>query len=131
MEEHFNLIATYCIAEIALLITLIKVINNSNIIPGAFSLVLSNSLGIGSFLYGLKIIVLPKEYGVFNLPHMKLINILILVSVAVIIIDDKYLIYVEQESYKRKSKVYCYYIETGEKKCIFKTNKEIVGVFVK
>ena len=46
-------------------------------------------------------------------------------------IDDKYLIYVEQESYKRKSKVYCYYIETGEKKCIFKTNKEIVGVFVK
>lgn len=86
MEEHFNLIATYCIAEIALLITLIKVINNSDIIPGAFSLVLSNSLGIGSFLYGLKIIVLPKEYGVFNLPHMKLINILILVSVAVIII---------------------------------------------
>ena len=46
-------------------------------------------------------------------------------------IDDKYLIYVEQERYKRKSKVYCYYIETGEKKCIFKTNKEIVGVFVK
>ena len=46
-------------------------------------------------------------------------------------IGDKYLIYVEQESYKRKSKVYCYYIETGEKKCIFKTNKEIVGVFVK
>ena len=46
-------------------------------------------------------------------------------------IDDKYIIYVEQERYKRKSKVYCYYIETGEKKCIFKTNKEIVGVFVK
>lgn len=46
-------------------------------------------------------------------------------------IDDKYLVYVEEGSYERRSKVYCYYIETGEKKCIFKTNKEIVGVFVK
>ena len=46
-------------------------------------------------------------------------------------IDDKYLIYVEEDSYKRMSKVYCYYIETGEKKYIYKTNKKIIGVFVK
>ena len=46
-------------------------------------------------------------------------------------IDDKYLVYVEEGSYERRSKVYCYYIETGEKKCIFKTNKKIIGVFVK
>ena len=46
-------------------------------------------------------------------------------------IDDKYLVYVEEGSYERRSKVYCYYIETGEKKCIYKTNKKIVGVFVK
>ena len=87
--EHFIHIATYCIAEIALLITLIKVINDSDIIPGAFSLILSISLGICSFLYGLKIIVLLKEYGVFSLmklPFMKLIIILMLASVAVIII---------------------------------------------
>ncbi len=87
--EHFIHIATYCIAEIALLITLIKVMDDRDIIPGAFSLILSISLGIGSFVCGLKIIVLLKEYGVFSLinqPYMKLINILILASVIAIII---------------------------------------------
>lgn len=76
-----------------MLITLIKVINDSDIIPGAFSLILSISLGIGSFVYGLKIIVLMKEYGAFSLikhlinqPFMKPINILALVSIVVITI---------------------------------------------
>lgn len=83
--EQFMHIATYCIAETALLLTLIKVMDDRDI-PGALSLILSISLGIGSFLCGLKIIVLIKEYGVFSLPHMKLINILIFSSAAVIVI---------------------------------------------
>lgn len=44
------------------------------------------------------------------------------------LIDDRYLVYVEECYNKKKSKVYCLDIETGEKKCIYKTKSKVVGV---
>lgn len=47
------------------------------------------------------------------------------------IVDDKYLIYVEQKSERKKSnRVYCMNLETGQKKCIYKADKRIIGIIV-
>lgn len=43
-------------------------------------------------------------------------------------IDDKYLFYVEEHLDKKISNVYCYSIESGKKRCIYKTNQKIIGV---
>lgn len=43
-------------------------------------------------------------------------------------VDDKYLYYVEQHGQKKWCKLYCMNLETGEKKCIYKTDKKIVGI---
>ncbi len=42
--------------------------------------------------------------------------------------DDKYLYYVEQKSDKKWCKLYCLNLETGKKKCVYKTDKDIVGI---
>lgn len=43
-------------------------------------------------------------------------------------IDDRYLVYVEKRRTKKNSKVYCLDIETGEKRCIYKTKAKVIGV---
>lgn len=43
-------------------------------------------------------------------------------------VDDKYLYYVERHSSQKYSKLYCLNLESGKTKCIYKTDKEIVGI---
>lgn len=46
-------------------------------------------------------------------------------------VDDKFLIYIDQSSYKKNCKVYCLNLESGKRKCIYRTDKRIVGIIEK
>lgn len=43
-------------------------------------------------------------------------------------IDDKYLIYVEERIYRDSSKVYCFDLQTGERKHIYTTKQRVVDI---
>lgn len=44
--------------------------------------------------------------------------------------DDRYLYYVEESANKKNAKLYCLDLESGHKKCIFRTDRKIVGIIV-
>lgn len=45
-------------------------------------------------------------------------------------VDDRYLYYVEESANKKNAKLYCLDLESGHKKCIFRTDREIVGIII-
>lgn len=45
-------------------------------------------------------------------------------------VDDRYLYYVEESANKKNAKLYCIDLESGKKRCIFRTDKKIVGVII-
>lgn len=45
-------------------------------------------------------------------------------------VDDRYLYYVEESVKKKNAKLYCLDLESGHKKCIFRTDREIVGIII-
>lgn len=45
-------------------------------------------------------------------------------------VDDRYLYYVEGSVKKKNAKLYCLDLESGHKKCIFRTDREIVGIII-
>ena len=45
-------------------------------------------------------------------------------------VDDRYLYYVEGSVKKKNAKLYCLDLESGHKKCIFRTDREIVAIII-
>ena len=44
------------------------------------------------------------------------------------VVDVRYLYYVQKSSNQKMSKIYCYDLETDKRKCVYRTDKEIVGI---